>query len=218
MRFPWLFMCICILVVLLGGRVTDAQAMPFEKLTPATMAEDFASAQFVVVGMLYNSKNEGGDSGQTTEVALLQVIKDHPSLKNKKHLTLNRHVPIERDGESYVLFGEDFKGEVDIYRGIRCSGPKSELVRYIKDIEKLAKAGRYEELDFYRRHFEHRNSDIAEDAYRSFRKATYDELEHVSKYFEPAKMKHWVADAKVPDHRKKMYKVLLSFCKESNKD
>ena len=106
-----------------GRRDYSGEAMPFApELESATFAEDFASAHFVVVGMLYNSKKENGENEGVTEAGLLHVIKNHPSLKNKKHLTLNRYVPTKRDGECYVLFGEVFKGEVDIYRGIRCSG------------------------------------------------------------------------------------------------
>ena len=96
--------------------------------------------------------------------------------------------------------------------------PKDELIRYVKDIEKLAKAGRYEELDFYRRHFEHRNPEIAEDAFRNFRRATYAELQHVSKYCDATKLKRWAADEKVPSYRKELYKVLLVFCEERRKD
>ncbi len=216
MQVARLFARLCIFA-LLGG-TTPARAMPFApELEPATLAEDFTSAHFVVVGMLYNSKNENGESDGPTEAALLHVIKNHPILKNKKHLSLNQYVPIKRDGECYVLFGEVFKGEVDIYRGIRCTGPKDELVDYLKDIEKLAKAGRYEELDFYRRHFEHRNAEIAEDAYRAFRRATFAELKHVSKYCDAAKLKRWAADEKVPSRRKELYKVLLVFCEENRK-
>lgn len=215
MNISWLFAPLCILALLLEGGTPPARAMPFApELEPATLAEDYASAHFVVVGILYDGKNENGESDGTTEAALLHVIKSHASLKNKKHLTLNRYVPTKRGGECYVLFGEVFKGDVDIYRGIRCSGSKDDLVRYLKGIEKLAKAGRYEELDFYRRHFEHRNPEIAEDAYRTFRKATYAELKHVSKYCDAAKLKYWAADDKVPNHRKELYKVLLVFCEE----
>jgi hypothetical protein len=205
--------------LLLAGANAPARAMPFWAPEPPTLAEDLASAHFVAVALLYGGREpETNESAGTTEAALLRVLKDHPGVKDKKHLTIRRYVPTNRPPRHFVLFGEVGGGKVDVYRGAPCSGTEDELVRYLKDILDQQKAGRRAGLDFYQRHFEHRAPEIAEDAFRAFRKATLAELERHARYCDAKLLQSWLADKKVPEHRKQLYRVLLIFCEGTRKD
>jgi hypothetical protein len=204
--------------LLLGGANSSALAMPFVAPQPPTLAEELAAAHFVVVGMLYGGEPGTSEGGGTTEAALLNITKDHPGVKDRKHLTIQRYVPTKRPRRYFVLFGEVDGGKVDVYRGIPCSGAKDELVRYLKCILDQEKPGQSEGLSFYQRHLEHRNPEIAEDAFRAFRKATFAELQRHSRFCDAKKLQSWVADKKVPEHRKQLYRVLLIFCEGTRKD
>jgi hypothetical protein len=219
MRAPWLSALLCFGGLLLGRANAPARAMPFFAPEPPTLAEELAPAHFVVVALLYGGREPKTNEGAgTTEAALLRTLKDHPSLKDRKHLTVQRYVPTKDSPRYFVLFGEVDGGKVDVYRGIPCRGPKDEVVRYLKEILDEQKAGRRAGLDFYERHFEHRNPEIAEDAFRAFRQATLAEIKRHSRYCDAKKLRSWVADRKVPEHRKQLYRVLLIFCEGTRKD
>lgn len=168
--------------------------------------------------MLYNGDAEANAGGGTTEVAILTIVKDHPGLGDKKHFTLKRYVPTKDDSPTYlVLFGSVVKDEVDVYRGIPCTGKDDELIAYLKGIRNLEKAGTYKQLAFYFDHLEHRQSGIAQDACRVFHNATYRELKFASDAYDVEKLKGWLADEKVPEARKELYRVLLVFCQAARK-
>jgi len=212
-RVALLAMLFC-LTVALTGVPAPAQAMGWY-MEPAPLANDLASADFVVVGMLYNGDANTG--GGTTEVAILTIVKGHPGLGDKKHFTLKRYVPTKDDSPTYLLFGAVVKDEIEVYRGIQCTGKKDELIAYLKGIRSLEKTSTYEQLAFYFDHLEHRQSDIAQDACRVFHNATYRELKFASDAYDVEKLKGWLADEKVPEARKELYRVLLVFCQAARK-
>ncbi len=214
MRIALLAMLFC-LTVLLTGVPAPAQAMGWS-IEPVPLAADLASADFVVVGRLYNGNADAG--GGTTEIAILTIVKDHPGLGDKKHFTLKRYVPTKDDSPTYlVLFGAVVKDEVDVYRGIPCTGKDDELIAYLNGIRNLEKASSYKQLAFYFDHLEHRRSDIAQDACRVFHNATYRELKFASDAYDVEKLKGWLADEKVPEARKELYRILIVFCQVARK-
>ncbi|HVS34900.1 MAG TPA: hypothetical protein VMS17_04920 [Gemmataceae bacterium] len=212
MRCMMLSMVLCLFEPLAGG-LSRAWAMGFYVL-PTPLATEFAGADFVVVGMLY-----GGDAkANTTEAAILTIIKDHPVLKDKKHFTLNRYVPTDNDAPKHVvIFGAVVKGDLDAYRGILVSGKDEELIGYIKGIRDLKKDNTHDKLAFYFNYLESRQTEIALDACRPFQDATFTQLKLASDIYDAEKLKGWIADDKVPAYRKELYQVLLVFCQKAAK-
>jgi hypothetical protein len=204
MRVTPLFLILC--SVALSARADPARASGFVAAAPP-LAKELAGADVVVFGMLYNADAGAKQGPGTTEVAVLAVLKDHEGLKDKKHFTLKRHVPADGTAPMYfVLFGEVFNGQVDVYRAIRCSGKDDGIVEYLKNVRKQ-KASRIDELAFYFGHLEsHR--DVAEDAFSVFFNATCADLKLAARHYDVKKLEGWLADENVPEHRKELYRVL----------
>ena len=207
--------CILLCLALLAAGIpTPTWAMGFYVLPPTPLAKELAAADFVVVGMLHNADAHAG----TTEAAILTILKDHPGLQDKKHFTLNRYVQTDNDAPTYmVMFGAVVKGELDIYRGVQCSGKDDVLIGYLKGIRDLKKGAASEKLAFYFNYLESRRIDIAQDACREFQDATYAEMKHASEFYDAEKLEAWIADDKIPQDRKELYRVLLVFCQEAPK-
>ncbi len=203
------------LTVLLTGVSAPAQAMGWS-IEPAPLAKDLADADFVVVGMLYNGDANAG--GGTTGSSHSDHRQGPSGFGGQEASSpLKRYVPTKDDSPTYLLFGAVVKDEVDFYRGIPCTGKDDELIAYLKGIRNLEKASTYKQLAFYFDHLEHRQSDIAWDACRAFHNATYRELKFASDAYDVEKLKGWLADEKVPEARKELYRVLLVFCQGARK-
>jgi hypothetical protein len=208
MRVPSLFLIPCLVSLLAHGRA-PAQAPAFAAPERTPLAKELAGAHVVVFGMLYNAEAGANQGRGTTEVAVLAVIKDHEALKDKKHFSLKRQVPAEGNAPKYfVLFGEVFKGEIDVYRALPCSGKDNRIVEYLRNVGKQQKASRVDQLAFCFGYLEG-NRDVAEDAFSVFSHATYAELKLAAGRFDLKKLEGWLADKSVPEHRKELYRVLV---------
>jgi hypothetical protein len=212
MRVTALFLVPC-LVLLLAQAPAPAHAFVFVAPEPPLLAKELAGADVVVFGRLYHTAAGAEKDHNTTAVAILAVIKDHEGLKDKKHFTLKRYVPVTGSSPMYfVLFGEVRAGEIDVYRGIPCSGKDDEIVEYLKNIRQQEKASRVDELAFYFGHLEHLHPEVAQDALGVFFDATYADLRRAARRFDIKKLEGWIADKKVPERRKELYRVLLVLC------
>src|SRR5262249_21123007 len=162
-------------------------------------------AKVVVLGILYNAEPAAGQGRGTTEVAVVAVIKDHEALKDKKHFSLKRYVPDGDAPKYFVLFGDVFNGEIDVYRALQCSGKDDRIVESLRKVGKQAKASRADQLAFYFGHLEG-NRDVAEDAFSVFSNATYADLKLAAGRLDLKKVEGWLADKSVPEHRKELYR------------
>jgi hypothetical protein len=203
---------------LFGGHAATL-AIPFWAPEPTPFAKDLDDADVVIFGLLSIGEADADGRG-AAEVEVLTVIKDRKQFITRKRLTLNRRVPTGGPPRVYyVLFAEVYKGELDFYRGVRCSGPSDPLVRYLRNVQALGKPEwatslfRFNELAFYFGHLEHGRPEIAQDAFRVFCHASYDDLKRAARTFDANKLTGWLADKAVPEERKELYRVLLVLCR-----
>src|SRR5258708_7547223 len=80
-------------------------ACPFCGPAGQTLTQDASQAMLIVYGSLSNAKLDPTGFQGTTDLKVEVIIKAHEFLGNKKALTLNRYIPIEKDKPvKYLVF------------------------------------------------------------------------------------------------------------------
>ena len=140
-----------------------------------------------------------GDGGET-DLVLLDVIKPHPIIKDRKVFTLPRYLPNPDKNKPYtfILLGEMYRNKLDFYKGIAAD---ARLVQYIRDFMKLDPQKPIARLRYYMDYLEDANQTIAEDAYTELLRAAAAERHEVARTLSAAKVWTWLRDPKSEPRR-----------------
>ena len=141
-----------------------------------TIRKEMAEAQAVLFGQLEKARKIG-DQGET-DVVILDILKTHPLLKDRKVLTLPRFIanPDPKKPHTFMLFADVHKNKLEFYKGFAAD---QHCVNYVRDISNLDPKKPVETLRFYSDYLEHSNATIAEDAYLELARAS-DEMRSYS--------------------------------------
>ena len=151
-----------------------ARACPFCNPVDQTLTKDAAQAMLIVFGSLSNPQYDPAHPFQgTTDLKIETVVKQHDFLGDKKVLTLNRYIPIEKDNKGkYLVFCDIFNGKLDAYRGVLLR-PDSKIADYLKGALKVKDKDVTTRLSYFFPFLDSPDIDIANDAYSEFALADY---------------------------------------------
>lgn len=181
----------------------------------ATWRQDAAQAKLVLYGTLLNPRlnpaNEAGVNGGSTDLRIETVLKADPFLGEKKLIELPRYVPFDpRNPPRFLVFCDIFKGKLDPYRGV--SVQSAAVADYLKGALALDPRDRTQALLYFFSYLEHREPEIADDAYLEFAKATDQEVGQVASKLSAEKLRTWIQDPRTPAQRLGLYGFLLGAC------
>ncbi len=181
----------------------------------ATLRQDAAQAKLVLYGTLLNPRlNAGTDataSGGSTDLRIETVLKTDPFLGDKKLIELPRYVPFDpKNPPKFLVFCDIFNGKLDAYRGIPVRS--AAVADYLKGALALDPRDRTKALLYFFSYLEHRDPDVANDAYLEFAKASDQEVGQVASQLAADKLRTWIQDPQTPAHRLNLYGFLLGAC------
>ncbi|GIW80962.1 MAG: hypothetical protein KatS3mg105_2769 [Gemmatales bacterium] len=218
MRRTLLLVSSTFLMLFLGG---DAEACPFCGGQGPTLTGELKDASLVLFGTLKNPKQGAEFNGGSTDLQIEEVIKDHPILRDpkvvkmvdkKKVVTLPRYLPaVGKEGVRFVVFCSVFKDKIDPYRGLAVKG-KSDLVKYLKGARELIDKPITERLLFAFEYLDNDDLEVANDAYREFANADYNDYRKIAAKFPADKIAGWLQDPDTPAFRFGLYGSLLGHC------
>ncbi|MCI0378890.1 MAG: hypothetical protein L0215_14885 [Gemmataceae bacterium] len=177
-----------------------------------SMGGEFDRAGFVLYGFAANSKLGGAQGQGTTEFHIEKILKHDPNLKDNKALVLERYIPVldAKAPPRFVVFGEFYKGKIDVYLGRQVQSPV--VVDYLEGA-KLARAkGREEALRYYARFLDHAEEAIAEDAFLEFARSKDEEIGRVAKHLDPKQLRKLLERPKLELERFSLFAFLLGNC------
>jgi hypothetical protein len=178
-----------------------------------TFRQEARTSKFVVIGTLANPRLTG-ETG-VTDLNVEAVCKDDPARGQRKTLTLPRWIPVDAKKPPRVLvFFDVYEGKLDPFRAVTLRG--TTMPEYLKAALALDDRDRVASLLFYFRHLDNTDTDVANDAFLEFAKATDQEIGAVAPKLDPAKIRKLLTDPKSPAERLGLLAFLLGACGAKN--
>src|SRR5260370_13808742 len=205
---------ILVLLTTLFLPFTDsAPACPFCNPVDQTLTKDAAQAMLIVFGTLSNPKYDPAHPFQgTTDLNVETVVKAHDYLGDKKILTLNPYIPIEKENKGkYLVFCDVFNGKLDAYRGVLLRAD-SKIAAYLKGALKVKDKDVTTRLGYFFPYLDSPDIDIANDAYSEFALADYKDYRPLAEQLNPDTLTKWLKDENTPASRFGLYGSMLCHC------
>src|SRR5262249_15421905 len=134
-----------------------------------SLRQEAGLARLVVYGKLTESRI-GADGNGQTDVTIEQVVKDDPFLAGKRTITVPRFIPVDpKQPPHYLIFCDVFQNKLDPYRGSPVQS--AAVVDYLKGAMALDEKDRTKALQYYFKHLDSADPDVAADAFLEFAKA-----------------------------------------------
>src|ERR1051326_1372715 len=120
-------------LLVLAATSPAANGCPFCNAGGQTLTQEAAQATLILYGTPTNAKFDPNATFQgTTDLQIESVIKDHPFIKGKKTVTINRFIPLDKQSpKKYLVFCYVFQDKLDPYRGMPLE-PNSKIAEYLK--------------------------------------------------------------------------------------
>lgn len=191
---------------------------PFCTQDGRTLANEIQDAHFVVHGRLGQARiiqNADGTETSTTELHILEVLKDHEILHGKKMIVLPRYMPIldEKQPTQYLFFCYCFDGKIDPYLAFAVRD--KQFVEYLKGVLGPKQQDKVARTKFFFDHLDSENQEISGDAYREFAFASYNDVrDMVAKHRELVRKKvlQWLNERDRNLPRLGLYGMMLGVC------
>lgn len=188
-------------------------ACPFCPSASSTLTRDASDAQLIVAGTLTNAKFDPAATFQgTTELIIENTVKDHPFLKDKKSIVIERYLPLEKDKPTkYLIFGDIYNGKLDAYRGIPLA-KDSKIDKYLKGALAIKDKDAPTRLAYFFDYLDSSEVDVAQDAFMEFAASDYKDYRPLAEKLPPEKIVRWLQDESTPVSRLGLYGSMLGHC------
>jgi hypothetical protein len=172
-------------------------------------------ARFIVYGTMANPRlnppNVGALGSGTTEFHIAQVFKSDPYLAGKKALTIPRYIPVDAKAPPrYILFCDLVNNDLDAFRGMAVNSAAA--VDYVKGALALDRRNQVQILLYFFRYLDHADTDLANDAFIEFAKASDRQIGEVARRLAPERVRRLLQNPKTPGERLALYAFLLGAC------
>jgi hypothetical protein len=188
-----------------------ASSCPFCTMQGQTLTNEVSQASMVLYGSLENAQvSRSGDFNEgTTDLVIEKVVKNHEILGDKKVITLNRYVPVDKGSkDKFLVFCDVFKGKVDPYRGFPVKAD-SDIAKYLEGAAKAKDKPINERLRFFFDYLDDSDPEVSNDAYKEFGNADYKDYRAMVKDLPADKIAQWLQDPKTPNFRYGLYASML---------
>jgi hypothetical protein len=200
---------VLVVAVLLAAPVTGRGEGWLRLAPPQTLRQAAANSQFIVFVRAENNTKDGGQR-DTTFLVVRGVVKDHPILA-KRPVLRGPSIPINdpKNPPSFLVFGDVFKDEPEIYRS-DYGGPA--LFEYARGLLAAAPKGEVTVLRHCYDFLGSAEAEVDEDAFAELTGAAQADLARAASKFDPAKPRRWLTDTTTPANRLSFYGYLLGHC------
>lgn len=206
------FVALAIAVALILAWAPAGRTCPFCSGASTTFMQEAGSASLILFGTPKNARIDAAGQG-TTDFDIELVIKSHEFVGGKKSLVVPRYMP-QTDPEKpykFLLFGDVYKGQLDIYRGVPFKAD-SRIGEYLKGAIALKDKDWPSRLKFFFKYLDDSDVEVSNDAYSEFAAADYKDVRAASADFSADKLRRWLKDPATPASRYGLYGMLLGHC------
>jgi hypothetical protein len=181
-----------------------------------TIRQRISDAPIIIYGTLQNPRQAGPagvDSPDgTTELHILQVLKDPRSLKGRRVATIDSFIPVPNPQRPprLICLADWEDGVLKFYDSFEVKSPR--FLTYFKGLLALPGKPNARALRYFSRYLNDPDAAIAEDAYSEFIQARYEDLLPVATGLAPERVAGWLKDPRTPTSRYELYGTLLGHC------
>jgi hypothetical protein len=168
---------------------------------------DLASVVFYATVMDSGEEPPAGLPANRIVISVRQVLKNHPILKKQTYFVLDRGELIGQKPVKYIIFGDVFRGQFDLARGIEIQSVKS--VAYFKGAIALGPNKTPQALRYFFRFLEDPDPEVAKDAFREFSRASYPTIRAAAAKLPAETLLKWLRNPKTLAYRRSLYALLL---------
>lgn len=201
------FASLSLVVSLAVSQLDLAEGCPFCTAVEPTLTQRREAAAVVALAEL----RESGEEGRTYR--FVRITKGSDRLADRESLRLPADKSAKPGGLALLLLESAGEGGADQADADWAAIPLSEIaVPYVFKAPSLREPTR-ERLRYFAPFLEHADQLVAEDAWREFGHAPYDAVAEVVDLLPLAKMKTWLVDANIPQHRQGFYGLALGLAR-----
>lgn len=179
-----------------------------------TFRQQAAQARLVLFGTLSNPRLKSADdalAGGTTDFHIERVLKHDPFLGERRVIEVPRYVPVDpRKPPQYLLFCDVYQNRLDPYIGMPVQS--AAVVEYLKGALALDPTDSSRFLVYFFEYLDHRDTDVASDAFLEFARSSDPEIGRVAPTFSPVKLRRLLQDPATPPERLNLVAFLLGAC------
>lgn len=211
MRAFWRFGTLALAVGMFAWTAA-LDACPFCSSQGQTLTKEVSGADLVLLGTVTAARPSPDGLDGTCDVAIEDVIKQHPFLKDKKSITLPRYIP--KGDVKFLVFCTLYKDRADPYRGMPVKD--KEIVKYLKGAIALDEKNVPQRLEFFFPYLENPEIEISTDAYKEFAAADAKEVMAMVQHCDRTKLRtsliEWLRSPDTATYRYGLYGYLLGQC------
>ncbi len=198
------------LAIVTGAR---ADACPFCAAGRQTLTQEAAQATLILFGTPTNAQfNPNAAFQGTTDLQIESVIKDHPFIKDKKTVTIDRYIAIDKASpKKYLVFCDVVKGKLDPYLGMPLD-PNSKVAEYLKGALEVKDKDAPTRLSFFYKYLDNSDVNLSDDAFQEFANADYKDYKPLAEKLSPDQLAKWLKDESTPVSRFGLYGSMLGHC------
>jgi hypothetical protein len=185
-------------------------------LNQSTLRQEWQQASVVLYGTLANPRfnlNPGAQPGSgVTDLHIVQVLKPHPILGNRKVVQIDRYLPVvdPKNPPKFLVFCTVVKDKLNPVAGRNIASDS--VLQYLLEIARQKPKDRVEELLFFFRYLDHNDPAVAADAYFEFAKSSDAEVARVARHVKPDTLRRLLQNDKTPPERLGLFAFLLGSC------
>ena len=169
-----------------------------------------SNSKVVLFGLITKSTLELDGTGKT-EIVVQKSFILPTDFQLQPSISIKQYLPFDSNAyNGILLFADNSKGQLDVFRGV--SIPSKEVSNYAAGALGATTLRGPALLDFYLPFLQSPSREIASDAFLEFAKSSDSTLVEFSKKMNPALLKSWILDPKVPEERLGLYAFLLGGC------
>jgi hypothetical protein len=175
----------------------------------STLRQDLGQARLVLYGTLANPRLAG--NAGTTDLHVETVLKDDPFRADKTVVELPRFVPVDpKNPQRFLVFCDIVNNRLDPYRGVPV--PSAAVVAYLKGAQARDGKNPADALRYFFDYLDHRDPEVAADAYLEFARASDREVGEVARTLPAERLRRLVQDPTTPADRLGLFGFLLGAC------
>jgi hypothetical protein len=175
-----------------------------------------AQARLILYGTMtrpqLNPPGVGLSGSGTTQFRIESILKTDPLLGNRQSIEVPRYIPVDPKAPppKFILFCEIAGNKIDPYRGMPVNSAAT--LEYVRGTMTLDPRDHVRSLLFFFRYLDHKDPELANDAYIELAKADDQQIGAVAGKLAPDKIRRLLLDPKTAPERLALYAFLLGAC------
>lgn len=203
--------CIAPALIVVAGKL-DACSICSGFQQTLTLREEalLPRAKIILVAKLKNSTLLKDGRG-FSELQVQRVFRKPADVDLGRTIRLEQYLPAaEGQQPEFLIFADIRGGKVEPFRGLAVQGP--DILEYLSMVLAATETDPVAFLEKVSPFLESPGKDVSQDAFLEFAKARDAVIAKVSRKMNPALLRSWIMDSRVPEDRLGLYAYLLGGC------